>query len=86
MVPWGADVLIWRETPGGRLADALNRSDERKADHCRRVPNFVNPMHTLMWSDNYVPSNPSHDYEANKAFRVMIEFLGAPDFKCMFHS
>ena len=80
------DILIWRDTPGGRLADDFDTEDELEADLCERVPNFVNPLHTLMWSDRYVPSNLSHDYEANKAFRVMIEFLGAPDFKCMFHS
>ena len=51
-------------------------ADEDEADHSKRVPNFINPMHTLMWADRY----------GNKAFGVMVEFLGAPDFNRMFHS
>ena len=49
---------------------------EDGADYSKRVPNFIKPMHTLMWADRY----------GNKAFGVMVEFLGAPDFNRMFHS
>ena len=79
--------MFWRDTPGGRLADLFETDDEDEADHYERVPNFINPMYTLMWSGRYVcECNLSNDYEGNKAFRVIVEFLGAPDFNCMFHS
>ena len=77
-------VLQWRDTRFGRLVVDFDTSDEEEAHDCEIVPNFVNPMHTLMWSYGY--DRRGDQYEMPKAFRVMIEFLGAPDFKCMFHS
>ena len=44
---------------------------------CGRVPDFVHPMHKLMWTFNG---------RETEAFKVMVQFLGAPDFNCLFHS
>ena len=59
--------MFWRDTPGGRLADLFETDDEDEADHYKRVPNFINPMHTLMWADrcgNKAFGVPSRDIQA----------------------
>ena len=38
---------------------------------------FAKPMHKLMWTFNG---------RRTEAFKVMVQFLGAPDFNCLFHS
>ena len=65
--------LQWRDTRFGRLALEFDTSDEDEARVCEFLPDLVNPMHTMIW-------------ESPKPFRLMVEFLGAPDFNCMFHS
>ena len=81
-------VWEWRETRFGRLAvdyDLYDEKDEEENDDWEIVPDFLNPMHKLMWS---VETAGAMDitFDITKPFKVIVEFIGAPDFNCMFHS